>query len=397
MKKIVLLLSFSFLIHCLSAQNAPKTLLIDGAVLAKNKAAIAQNDAYKTEALKSLRSKADKILKSGQLYSVMHKKKTPPSGNKHDYMSIGPYWWPDPSKPDGLPYIRRDGEINPEYHDIPDTDEMDKVADESRLLALTYYFTGEERFAEHAARILRTWFLDTATRQNPNLNFGQAIPGLNTGRGIGIIESRCLTEAIDAALLLEGAKSWTKEDHAGLQKWFVDYAKWLIESPLGQEEASAKNNHGTHYDAQLIAFALFTGQTDLAKKQLETTKKRIQGQLTPEGSQPHELARTLSWNYTTMNLGGFLDIAVLAEKVGVDLWTFETEDGKSLKKAVDWLVPYLKNEREWTYKQIKERDLGKSVGILMLAAKTYKNAEYEQLAKAVDAKAYQVNVGQLTH
>jgi Alginate lyase len=397
MNKLLFLLIFTFVINCLSAQNAPKTLLLDGAILAKNKAAIAQNDADKTAALKSLCSKAEKILKSGKVYSVMHKKKTPPSGDKHDYMSIGPYWWPDPSKPDGLPYIRRDGEINPEYHDIPDTDEMDKVADESSLLALAYYFTGEERFAEHAARILRTWFLDTATRQNPNLNFGQAIPGLNTGRGIGIIESRCLTEAIDAALLLEGAKNWTKEDHAGLQKWFADYTKWLIENPLGQDEAAAKNNHGTHYDAQVISYALFTGQTELAKKQLETTRKRIQSQLTPEGSQPHELERTLSWNYSNMNLKGFLDIAVLAEKVGVDLWKFETQDGKSLKKAVDWLVPYLKNERAWTYKQIKERDLGKSVGILMLAAKAYNNAEYDQLAKAIDAKTYQANVTQLTH
>jgi hypothetical protein len=35
-------------------------------------------------------------------------------------MSLAPYWWPDPKSPNGLPYIRRDGERNPEIKQITD-------------------------------------------------------------------------------------------------------------------------------------------------------------------------------------------------------------------------------------------------------------------------------------
>ena len=45
--------------------------------------------------------------------SVVEKNRTAASGDKHDYLSLAPYWWPDPDKEDGLPWIRRDGEVNP--------------------------------------------------------------------------------------------------------------------------------------------------------------------------------------------------------------------------------------------------------------------------------------------
>ena len=162
-------------------------------------------------------------------------------------------------------------------------------------LAMAYYFTNKEEYAAKASEILRMWFLDTKTKINPNLNLAQAIPGKNDGRGIGIIETRELTRTVDAIGLLENSKSWTKADQKGVEDWFAQYLKWLMTSKNGSDEARAKNNHGTFYDMQVVSFALFTGQTDLAKTVLETAKqKRIVVQIRSDGSQPLELERTKS-------------------------------------------------------------------------------------------------------
>ena len=64
-------------------------------------------------ARRAVLARADAAL-AGPAYSVTSKTRTPPSGDKHDYISMGPYWWPDPSRPGGEPYVRRDGEVNPE-------------------------------------------------------------------------------------------------------------------------------------------------------------------------------------------------------------------------------------------------------------------------------------------
>lgn len=362
-------------------QSKPQTLVLDGEILESNRKAIGDKP---NAALTQLVKDSEKVVKAGRLYSVMNKQQVPPSGDKHDYMSQAPYWWADPTKPNGLPYIRRDGERNPELDKITDRDEISKMMTDAELTAVAYFYTGREDFAKHSATVIRNWFLDKQTKMNPNLNFGQGIPGINTGRGIGIIETRDLYRVIDAAILLQTSKSWTADDHKALKKWFADYAKWLIESSLGKDEAKAKNNHGTHYDAQLISFLIFTDQTEHAKKQLETTKQRIKNQIEKDGSQPEELARTLSWNYSSMNLYGFFTIARLAESVKFDLWNFEA-DGKGLKKAVDWLNPYVKGDKKWTYQQIKAPENENVFKIYALVVRRYKSKEYNDLLnKAVE-------------
>jgi Alginate lyase len=330
------------------------------------------------------------------LYSVMHKKKTPPSGDKHDYMSQAPYWWADSTKKNGLPYIRRDGERNPEYYLISDSDEMDELEDDTEVLGLAYYFTNDEKYASLCSKLIKTWFLDKETKQNPNFNFSQGIPGINDGRGIGIIESRELLRIADAATLIKGSKNWTENDHSALKKWYADYLTWLKENPLGKDEAKEHNNHGTFYDVQIVAYSLFTDNPESAKQQIEVTKKRIQSQLQADGSQPFELERTVSWGYVNMNLWGFIQIAKMAEKVNIDLWEYETPDGKNLQKAVDWLIPYVKREKKWSYKQIKKMTYEDTVDIMKSAAIAYQKSEYENLAKSVDAKIYNTEFYQLT-
>src|SRR5580658_4604197 len=187
-------------------------------------------------ALDALVQQADRELKAGP-FSVMHKKLTPSSGDKHDYMSVGPYWWPDPSKPNGLPYIRHDGVINPNRNSADnDNEELKKMFGAVSTLALAYRETGAEKYGEHAGELLRSWFLDPATKMNPNLNFGQAVPGVNEGRGIGIIDTAGLVELTRGLPWLEKSKSWTAADREGMKQWFAKYLDWLQTSKNGREE-----------------------------------------------------------------------------------------------------------------------------------------------------------------
>lgn len=189
----------------------------------------------------------------------MDKASTPSSGNNHDYMSQAPYFWYDSSKPKGLPYLRNDGQRNPEIYTITDHCYMSELDNASRTLALAWYFTGEEKYAIKAATLLRHWFFDDSTRMNPNLNYAQAVPGINDGRGTGIIESIALTGIAYAAGLLEGSSSWTAADAGALRQWYKEYLNWMLTSKNGNDEHAAKNNHGTWYLAQAADFALFTG------------------------------------------------------------------------------------------------------------------------------------------
>ncbi|MFZ4670783.1 MAG: alginate lyase family protein [Flavobacterium sp.] len=375
----------------------PKTMAIDGKDLQKNYDLILANDADKVRALKSLIKKADKLIEEANEYSVMNKKQLPPSGDKHDYMSTGPYWWPDPSKPDGLPYIKKDGQRNPTYYDISDSQEIDKIEDASLSLALAYYFTKELKYANFASKLIKTWFLNPETRQNPHLNFGQGIPGLNTGRGTGIIETRDLFRVGDAAILIQNTPNWNTKDHEELKKWFSEYLTWMLESPIGKDEADSKNNHGTFYSEQVIAFALFSNRLDVANSEIEVFKNRMESQLKSDGSQPFELARTKSWNYVNMNLYGYFLIAKLAENNNVSLWNQQISEGKNIKNALEWIVPYLKNEKIWEYEQIQKISFGETIKILKLAAKKYSNPEYETLAKKIDLKTYQSDIIELTY
>jgi hypothetical protein len=331
---------------------APRVFIIDGRKLAETKRRIRSGDRSFAVALARLETDAHRAMQQKPL-SVVSKDPTPPGGDKHDYMSQAPYFWPNPNKPDGLPYIRRDGERNPEITKITDHLALDQMEGAVRTLSLAYYFKEDENYAAKATQLLRAWFLDPATRMNPNLQYAQFIPGVNTGRGIGLIETRGLTDIVDAIGLLAGSKSWTAADQKGLEDWFTRFLQWMQESRNGREENAAKNNHGTFYDVQAMSFALFVGRNDLAKQIAETAKgKRIALQIEPDGRQLLELERTKAWSYSNMNLDGLMQLARLAESVQVDLWNYQTKDGRGIRVALEYLYPYATEDRQWTFQQI---------------------------------------------
>jgi hypothetical protein len=333
-------------------------------------------------AFAELRGRADSELKTKPL-TIVHKPKAPPSGDRHDYVSMAPYFWPNPDTKDGLPYVRRDGKVNPERNRY-DRPLLAKMSEAVSTLALAYYLSGEERYGEHAARLMRVWFLDAATRMNPNLNYAQFIPGVNEGRGIGIIDSVALLAVVDAVGLLAGSRAWSRADDRGMKEWFTAYLKWLRTSKHGKEEAAAANNHGSWYDVQVATFALFVGEKESVRKLLEESQtRRIARQVEPDGRQPLELKRTKAFDYSQVNLRALFALATLGEHVGVDLWRFEATDGRGIRKALDWLIPYATGAKEWPYKQITGLRGGSLAVLLRRAALAYREDRYEKLIDKV--------------
>jgi hypothetical protein len=365
-----------------STGRAGPLLLLDRAHLADVFDRAQRGDPEVRSAIAALEEDARKGLTFGPV-SVMDKAITPPSGDKHDYMSQAPYWWPDPSKPNGLPYIRKDGERNPEINKITDHDNLGRLASTVATLGLAYHLTRRDDYANHAARLLRVWFLDPATRMNPHLRFGQGIPGINDGRGIGIIETRGLPDMLDGTMLLQGSPAWTDADTTALQAWMRAYVTWLVESPYGKEESRNGNNHETWYDVQVASLAIYSSQSALARATLQGARDRIRRQIEPDGRQPRELERTRSWDYSIFNLRAFFDLATLSERANLDLWNYRTPDGRSLRKAFDYLVPFGSGERKWPHAQITPFRSSELHPLLRRAAAAWKEPKYAELAKKV--------------
>ena len=363
----------------------PSFFAADPSILLENKAALAAGDPAMKTAVKALVKEADKAL-TLQPPAVTDKAKAPSSGDKHDYMTSAPYYWPDPSQADGLPYIRHDGKVNPESRsDVYDHNRIGAMAQSVETLSLAYFFTGKDVYAKQAANFLRVWFLNPATRMTPHLNFAQAIPGRNTGRGTGIIEGRNLATAADAAGLLTGSSAWTAKESDALKAWLATYLDWTLTSEGGKEEAAARNNHGTFYDSQVMRIALILDRNDLAKKIAEEAKlKRITVQIEPDGRQPLELEREAALSYSRFNLEALFELATMSERVGVDLWHFETPDGRCISKALDFVLPYaIGSTKKWPYKQVKKEHPENFAPLLAEAYSVYQNPKYQQSLQGI--------------
>jgi len=309
------------------------------------------------QAYKHLLESADRELSNPPL-SVMMKDKTPASGSKHDYMSIGRYYWPDPTKSDGKPYINRDGVSNPELEKL-DRVRLGKMADAVTTLSLAYYLSNNEKYAAKATENIRVWFMNKETKMNPNLNYAQTVPGRfnDRGRCYGVIDTYSFVEMLEGVQLLAKSKSFTDKDEKALKEWFGQLVQWLVSSDLGQEESNSANNHGLAYDVQLVSFAIYTGNYKLANKVLDAfPQRRLYKQIEPDGSQPLELKRTLAFGYSEFNIHHMIDMFFYAKALNrPKLYLTKSEDGRSFLKAVDFLTPYLgKKVTEWPYQQISE-------------------------------------------
>jgi len=312
------------------------------------------------------------------------------AGGVHDFFSEGDYWWPDPRHVDS-PYIQRDGMTNPDNF-VDHRRAMIRFSRVMGALASAYLINPDERYAEQAFRHARAWFMDVETLMSPHLRFAQAIKGRFTGRGIGIIDTIHLLEVARALQVLENSKAALKADYIIFRNWFADYLAWLTTHPYGLDESRALNNHGTCWTMQVAGFASFTGNDSLLQVCRERFEKmHLPGQMAADGSFPREIARTKPYGYSLFNLDAMVMICqVLGNSRGtrheaqgtsykgggmrgntarqeaqgtrhkpaslrlgtrVDLWSVTIEGGRSIRKGVDFLLPYVRDKRQWPFKQ----------------------------------------------
>ena len=335
-----------------TAQPSVAAITLRSDALSRARDLVRAKDSRVMPAYAALIKDADAALEAPIVVVTDKRTLLPPGNNKHDYFSLSPYWWPDSTKPNGLPYIRRDGVTNPESKRDLDQPRVAAMGANVQTLALAYYFSGNEAYSARAAKQLRAWFLDTATRMTPHLRFAQLVRGIDQERGSGIIDTRWFIEAADAASILRASRSWSAADQRGLQAWFVEYLRWLRTTPNGKHEHDARNNHGSWFAAQAATYAMFVGDTSTARELVNETKARIGAQITAAGEQPIEMERTRSMHYSAFNIEALSRVAEIGRKLGVDLWRHQAPDGGSLQKAIDHVAKFATDPSKWPGDQI---------------------------------------------
>lgn len=294
-----------------------------------------------------------RILKAGEAaldqrpitITAFHAKFT--EGTPHDYYSNGDYWWPNPKTADGLPYVNRDGQTNPnnfnEHRKC-----LWQLRDSVSALGAAYKITEDDKYVKKAVELLRVFFLDPATKMNPDLAQAQAVPGVSKGRGTGIIDTLHLIEVPKAIEAMENSRAFPPEILDGLKKWFADYVGWMRTSENGKKEAAAKNNHAVAYWLQVAVFAQFVGDEKLMEEcRSEFKNEFVARQMAEDGSFPRELARTKPYGYSIFQLDNMATLCQVLSTPKEDLWKFELPDGRGMAKAMAYMYPYLGDKTKW--------------------------------------------------
>lgn len=268
-------------------------------------------------------------------------------GGTNDFYSNGDYWWPNPNTTNGLPYVQRDGQTNPENF-IEHRRCVMALRDAVAALGAAYKITGEDRYAAKAGELLRVFFLDAKTRMNPSLKYAQAIPGITPGRGIGIIDTLHLAEVPLAVLTLKDAKSFPPDVFTGVKQWFRDYVEWMTTSKNGNEEANAGNNHAVAFWLQVAAFSQLTGdETKLAECRKRFKEVFVGKQMATDGGFPAELKRTKPYGYSIFQLDNMAALAQLLSREAESLWLYALPDGRGMRQAMVFLYPFLADKSQW--------------------------------------------------
>jgi hypothetical protein len=337
------------------------------------------------ELLKQLLERADSY-RLEEANSVMDKKQIPPSGDKHDFLSLAPFHWPDDTKPNGIPYIYRDGQLNPEASAVPDRENLGKMIGRVKILSVAYYYTGDTVYANKTSELLRVWFINNDTRMNPSFQYSEVITGKNNGTRSGIIAANYFPMVLDATRLIKDSPAWTDDDQRAIEIWFNEYLEWLLHSNFGNKESKQHNNHGTWFDVQASSIAMFLNRTEITRNILENNmNKLISEKIRPDGAQPFELDRHTSLNYHIFNLLGFFNLAKVGGNIGIDLWNYDTPEGSGLKKALDYLLPFALGNETWPYTQIKPIDKDGLHDLICQAIVNYReNDSYIKAYRSLD-------------
>lgn len=272
------------------------------------------------------------------------------AGGPHDFYSEGDYWWPDPQHPDSA-YIQRDGMTNPANftaHRLA----MIRLGRIVGALASAWKITGDDRYVRQALRHCRAWFIDSATLMHPSLLYAQAIKGKVTGRGIGIIDTIHFMEVVQGLLAMEQAAAMDRNMLVLIRQWFAQYLQWLTTHPYGKDEMNAVNNHGTCWTMQAACFARFTGNEQLLRFCRDRYKTvLLPTQMAADGSFPLELKRTKPYGYSLFNLDAMATLCQILSNQEDNLWNYRTTDGRSIRKGIAFLYPFVAHKNQWSYQQ----------------------------------------------
>ena len=319
---------------------------------------------------------ADNALGRGP-YSVVDKTTKPPSGDPNDYWHPAPYYWPHPLRIPGLRYVARSNQRVPgtrlyePLSDRYDRTRLQRLFDDTYILALAARRFGNPVYAEHAADLVRHWFLNSETAMNPHMTYAQVRRGHNKNRGTpaGIIEMKDVYYFLDGVRLLFRSGALGDVDRSGLESWFGRYLGWLQTSDQGAGERSSTDHHGTYYDLQVGAIAAFLGDWALLRNTLRDSRSRIMAQFATDGRLPEELTCTNTAHCECFTIQGWIHLARLAESVGEDLWSFEGPDGEGLRLGMDWLLTHM--GQPWPYPQIDAFDTDRYFPILFAYKEQY--------------------------
>ena len=381
---VIATIAFSCGFIAAGQETPPRVFTIPADTLVKTKQRVLANDTTLDPAIKRLLSEASAAMSAGP-FSVTTATAKRPSGDPHDYISLSIYCWPDPKNHKG-PWIIKDGQPNPDvYTSKYSSKTLWKMIDPVYTLSIAWYFTEDEKYAEQATKVLRTFFLDSDTRMNPNMNYAAirpGVPGKADGDFYGIVEACNLVKIIDSIGMLANSKAWTDVDQKGMEKWFDSYLDWLLNSQHGKEESKTLNNHSTYYNVQVACYALFVGKKEIVKHIIKDSRELINTQILPDGSQPLELKRTRSLHYSLFNLTAFARLANMGKIVDVDLWNYKGPKGVSIRKAIEFMIPYTVCGSHWPHKQIGDQDAldyTEMYPILRQAAVAYNDSKYNNM------------------
>lgn len=287
------------------------------------------------------------------IVTVTDKQIVSPSGDPHDYVSFARYYWPDPAKPDGLPFVSRDGQHNREQVARGDRPRIGAFCENVERLAAAWHVNRDEAAAVRAGEWLRAWFIAPATRMNPHLEYAQVRLGRNDNRGnpAGMLDSRGFANVVDALRMLDDSPALTVGEKEAVREWFAAFLDWFTTAPIALKERAAKNNHGSWYFAQAVPLARFTGRDDLARELCEEARALLARQIQPDGSQPGEIRRVDGLGYSRFNLEALALVARHGSALGIDLWNYTAPNGASLLRAVDFLRPYNAAPHNWPHTQ----------------------------------------------
>ncbi len=345
------------------------------------RSAILRKESWTQDAVRRLRAAADLRLKEGP-WSVTTDRPKDVELDLHDYYSEAPYWWPDPAKPGG-PFLRKDGQVNPARFNA-NRNALTSMCDAVFTLGTAAFLLDESRYAQRAARIINTWFVNPKLRMNPSLEYAQAVPGVDTGSGAGILDGRSFIRAIQGMEFLSQTGAWDPKDQAAVHKWFDEYLRWLTRSKAAEDEKDSGNNHASWWTAQVAAIATFQGDQPTEQMAFNFYRDHIfPRQIRHNGSAPREEARNRSLSYSLFNVEAYTVICRIAQVRGVDLWSVQSRNRATVATVIDYLAPYLADPHKWTKEQI---DAVQTDGLYFLAfaGMGLKKPEYIALYRKIE-------------